>query len=288
MKSLCIFTPTYNRAHTLPDLYASLKRQTSNDFKWLVVDDGSTDGTDELISSFADEGLVVIEYHWVANGGKQRAMDYAARICSEELLFTVDSDDYLVDDAVQTILNRWESVEQREDIAGIIALKGYQSDKPLHTRMPAGETFSTLKGLYKKGFKGDTSLVYRARVMREFPFDVDPDEKFIPESFMYNQIDRKYQCLLLDKVLTIVRYLPDGYSKAFPRNVIVNPKGYYRDKQLCMELADDLIDLFKSTMLFLAACQMCGRRDGISLCTNKAMGLVCFLPATMLRHFYFE
>ena len=43
MKQLTIFTPTYNRAHTLPRTYDSLRNQKCKEFIWLIVDDGSTD-----------------------------------------------------------------------------------------------------------------------------------------------------------------------------------------------------------------------------------------------------
>ncbi|MFR2030361.1 MAG: glycosyltransferase family 2 protein [Collinsella sp.] len=108
MKQLCIFTPTYNREHTLKRLYESLKKQTDSRFYWLVVDDGSTDGTQSLFDSFAKESAIEIEYIKVANGGKQRACNLAAEKCTSELFMCVDSDDYLTPDAVHFILTAWK------------------------------------------------------------------------------------------------------------------------------------------------------------------------------------
>ena len=56
MKTLTVFTPTFNRAHTLDRLYRSLCAQTCQDFDWLVIDDGSTDGTEALIQTWKEKG----------------------------------------------------------------------------------------------------------------------------------------------------------------------------------------------------------------------------------------
>ena len=107
---LTVCTPTYNRAHTLPRLYESLVRQTSQDFEWLVVDDGSTDNTRELVDGWVAEGRIRIRYVYKENGGKPSAHNLGVRMAAGELFFCVDSDDYLTDNAVEVIRNNSEKL----------------------------------------------------------------------------------------------------------------------------------------------------------------------------------
>ena len=282
MASICVFTPTYNRKYTLERLYESLKRQSFRDFRWLVVDDGSSDGTDELIASFSSEEAIPIEYVYVSNGGKQRAHDLAVSMCDDELFFVVDSDDYLVDNALQLIVERWARVRGKDNVAGLLGLMGEDTSTPLGTRMPKDVSFSTQWDLYGSGFKGDISLIYRTDVLKKFPFDVDPDEKFIPETYVYYRIDQHYTCALIDEILTIAKYLPDGYSHSFPKNVIANPKCYYRHKKLCMEMSKGLKQLFYNTVLYLVACRLCSRNDGIRNSRNKPVAFAAYPVALFL------
>ena len=69
MKTLTIFTPTYNRAHTLKRTYESLCRQTCNDFEWLIIDDGSTDNTKGLVNTWIADNVLSIRYIYQENGG---------------------------------------------------------------------------------------------------------------------------------------------------------------------------------------------------------------------------
>lgn len=288
MRTVCVFTPTYDRAYTLRRLYESLEKQTCQDFVWRVVDDGSTDNTEELINEFVQEKIISIYYVKVNNGGKQRAQDLAVSLSKEELFFTVDSDDYLADDAIQLITSQWSQLQSSNRIAGLIALKGFDETTPLGTWMPKGVEISRLRDLYRKGLKGDTSLIYRTDVLKRFPFDVEPGEKFIPESYVYNQIDAKYTCGVINEVLTICEYLPDGYSSSFPRNVIDNPKSYYKHKKLCMDLSEGVFDNVTSTIMFQIASRLCGRGDTIKCSKNKIVALLTYIPSFFLYKIYFH
>src|SRR5690554_1440544 len=99
-KTITIFTPTFNRAHLLPRLYQSLCSQTSSDFLWLVIDDGSSDGTDELVKEWQEENKIAIEYHFKENGGMHTGHNLAYQVIDTELNVCIDSDDYMPEDAV--------------------------------------------------------------------------------------------------------------------------------------------------------------------------------------------
>ena len=101
---ITVFTPTYNRAYIIPKLYESLKRQTVKDFEWLVVDDGSTDNTSELLAEWTKENDFPVRYIWQPNGGKPRAITKALAEAKGEWFFIVDSDDFISDDAIETII----------------------------------------------------------------------------------------------------------------------------------------------------------------------------------------
>ena len=230
---LTIFTPTYNRAYILHQAYKSLCRQTTHDFIWLIVDDGSTDETKELVQTWIEENKISIRYYYQPNGGKMRAHNWGVRLCDTELFVCLDSDDYLVDDAVETILTLWNSLEEKQGLAGIVAYKGKDTQ---HTMF--GEAFpevriDTLQELYQKGFFGENTLVHRRDVLLQFPFPEIEGEKFIPEAVVYDKIDLLYQLYVFPKILMICKYRNDGLSYAIEELRMNNPKGwllYYQQK----------------------------------------------------------
>ena len=108
-----VFTPTYNRAHLLPLLYKSLQNQTCKDFEWLVVDDGSNDGTDTLINKWINnEQSFPIRYYKIKNGGKMRAINYGVSLAEGSIFCGIDSDDWFYNDAIISIIDAFESIKQ--------------------------------------------------------------------------------------------------------------------------------------------------------------------------------
>ena len=189
---LTIFTPTYNRKELLKRAYESLKAQTCKDFCWLIVDDGSADDTASSVEEWTKEGIIPIEYLYFENGGKMRAHNRGVENCRTEWFLCLDSDDRLVPDAVEEILRCAGSPDTAVggSIAGIIAHKG-RSDTELLSGVgfPKDVKRSTLYGLYLKGFKGETTLVFRTDVLRRYPFPEIEGEKYVPEDYIYDKID---------------------------------------------------------------------------------------------------
>ena len=250
--TVAVFTPTYNRAYKLPDLYASLLRQTNKGFVWLVVDDGSSDKTQQLIQSYIDEGKISIRYVHRENGGKQRAHNTALEHCDEELFFTVDSDDYLVDTAIEQVKSTWNEWCQKPGIAGIVALKGKSASEPLNGRFPKGLKTTKVYDLYsKRHFTGDAEMIYRTAILKEYPYEIAEGEKFIAESYAFLKIDDTYDLAVLDSVVMICEYLPDGYTQSARKVARENPRGYMKVKRLYMERATNARDRFESCTLYL-------------------------------------
>lgn len=214
---LTVFTPTYNRAYSLPKLYESLKKQTNKDFEWLIVDDGSTDSTEELIDGFISENVIRILYIHQPNGGKHRAINRGLREANGELFIIVDSDDFLTDDAVETICEKWESVRSNSKVCGVAGLKIYQNGEKVGGGSFKDMTCSFLDFRYKYGIKGDMAEVVRTNIFRNYSFPEIPNEKFCPESLVWNRIAKDYDCHYFFKGIYVCEYLPDGLTAKITR-----------------------------------------------------------------------
>jgi len=234
---ITVFTPTYNRRALLTRAYESLKRQTSKDFEWLIVDDGSADDTKSLVDEWIMEGLIDIEYHYQENGGKMRAHNRGAEYAKSPLFLCLDSDDYLVDTAVEDLLKAWEdavaSSKDASKLAGIVSHKGKSETELLgDCDFPFGGE-STLYGLYRSGFKGETTLVFRTEVIKAYPFPEIDGEKYVPEDYIYDKIDQIYCLYILPKIITVCEIVSEGYTdsvKALKNNNVCAWYLYYEQR----------------------------------------------------------
>lgn len=221
---ISIFTPTYNRAYIIKNLYESLKRQTCKDFEWLVIDDGSTDNTEELFASWTNEISFPIRYIKQENGGKHRAINRGVKEANGELFFIVDSDDYLREDAVETILEQYNNIRNDNSFAGVCGLKCYADG----TKVGGGEDFgildcSSLEFRYKHKVKGDMAEVLRTEVLKEYPFPEIDGEKFCPEAVMFNRVAQRYKLRYFYENLYVCDYLPDGLTAKITRIRMQSP-----------------------------------------------------------------
>lgn len=224
MKLLTIFTPTYNRAYILPELYHSLCKEPSDSFIWLIVDDGSTDNTQELVENWQRENLIEIVYFKQENGGKMRAHNKGVELCTTPLFFCIDSDDQIATGAVEKILETHQTLRDDEFLCGIVAKK-LIINKLASKDLPDKKR-STLHNIYASGFKGDTSLVFKTDVLKEFPFPEIEGEKFVTEGYVYDQIDQKYELLILNEYLMRCEYQEDGYTFNADSLYLKYPKGW--------------------------------------------------------------
>lgn len=224
MKLLTIFTPTYNRAYILPELYHSLCKEPSDSFIWLIVDDGSTDNTQELVENWQRENLIEIVYFQQENGGKMRAHNKGVELCTTPLFFCIDSDDQIATGAVEKILETHQTLRDDEFLGGIAA-KRLIINKLASKDLPDKKR-STLHNIYASGFKGDTSLVFKTDVLKEFPFPEIDGEKFVTEGYVYDQIDQKYELLILNEYLMRCEYQEDGYTFNADSLYLKYPKGW--------------------------------------------------------------
>lgn len=228
MKKITVFTPTYNRAYILPKLYESLKKQTVSDFIWLIVDDGSIDDTKSLVYAWINERQLDIEYIYQKNAGKMSAHNRGVIECKTELFVCIDSDDWIVNDSIERILTEWRylSDEEKETLCGMVAYRGVDTDKTIGNDFPVDIKKSTLSGLYRKGFRGDTTLIFKSNVIKQYLFPIIGNEKFITEAYAYDQIDLKYEYYLMRKIITVCEYRDDGLTQNLLKTTFKNPGGY--------------------------------------------------------------
>ncbi|MEB3100783.1 glycosyltransferase family A protein [Ferviditalea candida] len=252
--TLTVFTPAYNRAHTLHLCYESLKRQTSKDFVWLIIDDGSEDHTRELVEQWIAEGSVPIRYQYQENQGMHGAHNTAYELIDTELNVCIDSDDYMADDAVEKIISFWRK-NGSDRYAGIVGLDAAPDGRVIGTRMPDHLRESTLSDLYAiHKVKGDKKLVYRSELTRSFPpYPIFPGEKYCPLSCKYVLIDQQYPLLVMNEVLCHVEYLPDGSSMNIIKQYKRNPRGFLFFRSVAMRYAPSYKEKFRESMHFVSS-----------------------------------
>ena len=225
-KTLTVFTPAYNRAHTITRTYESLCRQTSKDFEWLVIDDGSTDNTRELVEKWIEEDKIPIRYIYQQNQGMHGAHNTAYKNIDTELNTCIDSDDYMPDDAVEKICSFWKK-HGSDRYAGIIGLDVTESSKVIGTSFPAGLKETTLGDFYLQGGSGYKKLVYRTSVIRQYPeYPLFEGERYVGLAYKYMLIDQDYKLLTLNEPLVVVEYQGDGSSVNMYRQYWNNPNGF--------------------------------------------------------------
>lgn len=225
-KMLTVFTPTYNRAYTLHKCYESLKRQTNKNFNWLVIDDGSTDNTKELIDVWKKEADFEIIYIYKKNGGMHTAHNTAYENIQTELNVCIDSDDYLTDDAVEVIVTEWEKVRS-DKLAGLGALNVSESGDVIGKAFPETLKRSKYFDIYNKhGVSGDKKFIYRTELTKNYPYPEFEGEKYVGLDYKYKKLDEKYELVLINKVVCVVEYMEDGSSKNMLRQYSNNPRGW--------------------------------------------------------------
>lgn len=224
---LTIFTPTFNREKLLKRCYESLKKQSSNNFEWLIIDDGSTDNTKAIVESWIIENSKFkIRYIYQKNQGMHGAHNMAYENITTELNTCIDSDDYMPIDAVEKIDDFWNKYGSSE-YAGIAALDSFQNGQIIGVKFPQKLKSCTLFDMYKKkGIKGDKKLIYRTELTKQYPYPIYEGEKYVGLDYKYHIIDHKHELLLMNEIVCNVEYQEDGSSLNMFRQYYTNPKGF--------------------------------------------------------------
>lgn len=274
MAILTVFTPAYNRAHTLPRTYESLCSQSCKDFVWLIVDDGSADNTAELVRSWQekDNGFE-IRYIYKENGGMHTAHNTAYENIDTELNTCIDSDDCMAPGAVEKILRKWESVRD-QGYAGLIALDSDMEGNIIGKGFPEGLTETTLMGYYAAGGSGDKKLIYRTDITNQYPpYPVFEGERYVALAYKYRLIDQKYKLAVLDEVVCNVDYQPDGHSTAMFREYVRSPRGFAFWRKVCMQYPESPKRLVVDAIHYVAESMIAGEKHFLRESPRKLVTL---------------
>lgn len=223
---ITIFTPTYNRSKTISRLYQSLLDQTDSRFEWLIIDDGSTDNTEEIVRSFMAEGRLDINYVRRENWGLSQTINQGVELAKGDIFYRIDSDDFATTNAVELIYQNWHLVEADDKLCGLVFLKQslVQNQSPY---CPFTENFRTnffdFHNIY--GGKGDMAEVIRTDVFRKYKLPKFEGEKFCPEGIAWNRMAIDYDVIYIPKTIYMFEYIEDGLTQNVRRNLRRNAKG---------------------------------------------------------------
>lgn len=231
---ITVFTPTFNRAYIIENLYRSLQRQTFTDFEWLVVDDGSSDETENLFTRWMEEeNPFPIRYVKQKNGGKCRAINHGTQLARGELFFNVDSDDYLSDDALEKIA-RWESeLPKDQNYCAIAGNLGTAPDVTPNKCFEGGYFDGNAFDRYGV-VDGERALVFYTDIQKCYPYPDCPGEKFMTEAVTWNRMAHDgYKIRYYNDIIWIYEYKADGLTNAGYKLFLNNPQGtgiFFREK----------------------------------------------------------
>lgn len=223
-----VFTPTYNRGYIIEQLYHSLMNQKIFDFEWVIVDDGSSDNTREVISTFSQEKFK-INYVYQENSGKHIAVNKGLDIARGEYFFIVDSDDYLLPNAIELAEKKIKefNISDLKDFAGISFNRGFSKNRLMGKTFSGDYIDATNLERDKYNILGDKSEIYKTNILKENKFPQFENEKFISEMVVWNRIaSQGYKIRWFNEIIYIGDYLEDGLTKNSLKHFANNPNGY--------------------------------------------------------------
>lgn len=224
---ITVFTPTYNRGYTLENLFNSLMVQTNKNFEWLIVDDGSTDNTEDLVNRFKDVSSFKIRYIKKKNGGKHTAINCGVNLAEGFLFFIVDSDDQLTKDAIEKLYKWEQSLEKKKDFAGISGNKGDVLGNLLGSTFKGNYIDATNIERRENNILGDKAEAYYTSVLKIFPFPEIEGENFMTEAIVWDKIAASgLKIRWFNDIIYIVEQREDGLIAQGNSRYANNPKGY--------------------------------------------------------------
>lgn len=276
MKKLTIITPTYNRAHILSKVYESLKKQTCNDFIWMLVDDGSNDNTEEVVNSFISEGIVDIIYIKKDNGGKGSALNVGLDKLTTEIVTCLDSDDCLSADAVEKVLKKYNTIINDSKCCGILAFRSNPDGTPMGgIRIPETMKNVTATDIFMNlNSRGELICFYKKEIISKYRFPKYKGENFFSPSWMHYELSRNYYFRSTNDVLCICEYLEDGLTKNVRKLHVNNPNSYRCIKKLHFEHANTIRLKVKHGIMYDCACILSKYSDWFTDSPRKLLSVL--------------
>ncbi len=287
MKTITIFTPSYNRAYCLGKCYQSLINQKNKDFIWLVIDDGSSDNTEDLVKEWIKEDIIDIQYHYQENLGMHGAHNTAYELIQSPLNLCIDSDDALGDNAINIILESWKKIKDKKEFAGIVGLDSDNDNQIIGSKIPSKIKKTTLYDLYNvHKVTGDKKLVYRTEIVKKYPkYPIFKGEKFVPLGYLYQLIDQDYVLFPINEVLCKVEYMVDGSSMNMLKQYRRHPKGFAFSRKSRMDLDKSFKNIFKNTIHYVSSSIFSKNASFLSESPKKVITILA-VPFGVLLNIY--
>lgn len=285
--TVTVLTPTFNRGGVLRSLWDSLQKQTVKDFEWLVVDDGSTDGTKDLITQLQEKSDFPIRYIHKSNGGKHTALNVGMQIICSELTFIVDSDDCVTEDAIESILKIHKKYRLQNNICGYAFLRAFPDGKVNGKKFEVDEKIGSYIDMRVNGddTSADKAEVFKTHCLKEFPFPEYPNEKFLGEDLVWVRMARKYQMVHINKAIYIGNYLEDGLTNNRRKHNIASPVGCMHRAEEFMESDLKIIYRIKGGLQYIVYGKFAGVKaiDLIRKSRHKILATVC-IPGGLILY----
>lgn len=286
-KKITVFTPTYNRAFCLGNLYQSLLNQTNKNFCWLIIDDGSIDNTLANVNLWKTENKIEIEYIYKENGGMHTAHNTAYDFIKTELNVCIDSDDMMTNDGIEKILNFWES-NKVHNCGGIYALDIDVKGNVIGEKFP--DDLLSFKGwgckeIFYGDFnaksvkiKGDKKFIAVTKILNQYPkIPVFKGEKYYSLYYKQHFIERDYIILILNEPVCIVNYLPEGSSANMYSQYLNNPNGFKHLRLLMISMAPTFELKFTQAVHYINSCLIL-RQFNFWKSTNNKLLITISIP----------
>lgn len=226
---ISVLTPTYNRGEMLKKLYNSLIENADYgvEIEWLIMDDGSTDDSQEIIESF-EKNKIDVKYLKQENQGKMVALNQLMKYVTGDLIVDCDSDDYFTGDAFKIIKEEYERNRDNQDNAYALCFLKYNT-KGENIGKNFQKAITTMFDLYfKEGEDGEKAIAFYSNVRKKYKHELEHNERFITEARMYHKMDENYQMICINKPIMICEYQKDGYTNNIINQFKENPFGYYK------------------------------------------------------------
>ena len=284
-KLVTVFTPTYNRAHTLVRTYESLCKQTCDDFEWLIIDDGSTDNTEEVVKGWLQEKKIPLRYIKKENGGLLSGYNKAMEYIDSELNVCVDSDDFMPSNAISIIKKEWDKLKDK-NLAGIIGLDYQITGEVVGGVFPITGRFYYWEKLYKLKHSCDSKIVCRTDLMKKIaPLPTFGEKDFNP-IWYYFFIGEKYKFHLINKCLCVVDYQPDGMSYGIYKQYRQSPKSNMETRRILM--SSKFVpqkEKMKAALHYISSSIFSKNKNFIKESPQKLLTLLAIPPGLLLHCF---
>lgn len=284
-KLITVFTPTYNRKACIHRCYESLRRQSSYNFEWLIIDDGSTDDTQSLILRWQAKACFPIRYYYKENGGLHTGYNKGIELAQTELFVCIDSDDWMPDDAIEKIERIWKEVSDKEYV-GIMGIDRYEDGRCVGGEFPedVNEMF-----LYEKVTKykipGDKKMIHRTDLLKRVaPMPTFPGEMFFNPSYMMYQLDQFGKLYVTNDCFCIVDYQPDGMSSNFYKQLRNSPRSFAETRKMYLRFPDTTPAFkFRHSIHYVSNCFMAKRmRQGLKESIYPLYSILALFPGFAL------